>query len=121
MQQAPNFKQEYTWSWVILGVLAFAGVLFGLKLAVDAAFALGLVIEAAALFRKKKGDTLSEHTAFYVRGQPFGIGIVFAMGVGIALAFVQFGTGSYPAVRFGLGAVFVAWFTGHILLFGKED
>jgi hypothetical protein len=112
-----TFKREYTYSWIVVGLTALFGVLTGLKLLVDMAFVIGLLVEAGAVIRPKKGDTLSEHTAFYVRSQPAGPAIVFVMGVGIALAFIQFGTGAFPAVRVLLGTVFVAWFTGHILLF----
>ncbi len=112
-----DFKREYTYTWVVLAMLALIGILAASPVLVDMALVLGLVTEGAALFRKKKGDTLSEHLAFYTTDQPFRVGIVFACGFLIASSFVAFGGGGFPLTRVVLAVAFLGWFVFHILRF----
>lgn len=111
-----EFKQEYTYSWVVLAGLAIIGILASPVL-VDMALILGLIVEGAALYRKGKGDTLSEHLAFYTQDQPFRVGIVFACGFLIASSFVAFGGAGYPVTRVVIAVAFMGWFLFHILRF----
>ena len=117
----PKMKREYTIAWIVWGALVLGAevlqvtnplVWLGLLL-------LFFVIEGIGLYRKKPGDTLTEHLLTFRRG-------------GWTRTFLVLGFVGWSAFKFyslisasGIAAMFLAggfglWFLLHILLEAKH-
>lgn len=119
--QYPKMKMEYTIAWVVWGALILGAEVARVTnpLVWAALLALFLVIEGIGLYRKKPGDTLTEHLLTFRRG---GWTRTF-----LVLGFVGWaGFKFYSLVQHSgiagicLASGFGLWFLFHILLEAKH-
>ena len=117
-------KKEYTVAWVAWAIIAFLPELVlreQLGWTRIFAFVLFVLLEAAALYREKTGDTLSEHVWAFYAGKPARIPLILAVVAWVFIAILEIAGGvtiaiaGIPAAPMFLAAGVAVWLVPHFL------